>query len=254
MTEPMSDEQLAAIRARVEAATAGPWTVRDLYVIASGDMHIGDFEWLADTNAEWAEFKANAVFAAAARQDVPDLLAEVERLRTSMTYIRGPEECLERECEEYFDDEGEERPDVEYCSHLKVEPLSVHDHLAVLAERDDARHAVAEARAALDRASAEMAAVRSQLDRSTTTHEENAKAITELSAERDAARAARDGFAAELDRLGGHLTDPRLIRLAISDPGAFVKREKFENGDYESIPAWGARAVVEVLKNGRGAA
>lgn len=78
MADPMSPEQLAAIRARLDATTDGPWTVRDLYIIAPGDVHIGDFEWLADTDGQWEEFKANVAFAAAARQDVPALLDEVE--------------------------------------------------------------------------------------------------------------------------------------------------------------------------------
>jgi hypothetical protein len=54
-------------------------------------------------------------------------------------------------------------------------------------ERDEARAAVAEARAALDRASAEMAAAKVRLDRSAATHMEHAKAVTDLSAERDEA-------------------------------------------------------------------
>lgn len=41
--------------------------------------------------------------------------------------------------------------------------------------------------------------------------------------------------------------DPKLIRLAISDPGAFVKRERFNDGDYETVPAWGARAVLRAF-------
>ncbi|MGI5418684.1 hypothetical protein [Actinomadura luteofluorescens] len=89
MTTPMSDEQLAEIRQRLAATTAGPWTARDLYVIAPDDVHIADFEWLANTDEEWAEFKANTVFAAAARQDVPALLAEVERLRAELEDARA---------------------------------------------------------------------------------------------------------------------------------------------------------------------
>lgn len=50
-----------------------------------------------------------------------------------------------------------------------------------------------------------------------------------------------------------HASDLDLIRLAISDPGAFVKRERFNDGDYETVPAWGARAVVAALREGRGA-
>jgi 16S rRNA C1402 (ribose-2'-O) methylase RsmI len=38
--------------------------------------------------------------------------------------------------------------------------------------------------------------------------------------------------------------DVDLIRRAISDPGAFLQRERLNGDDYESLPAWGARAVV----------
>ena len=57
-------------------------------------------------------------------------------------------------------------------------------------ELDDARAAVAEARAALDRASTEMVGAQARLNESTVMHTENAKAITDLSAELDEARAA----------------------------------------------------------------
>ncbi|WP_433465732.1 hypothetical protein [Spirillospora sp. CA-128828] len=76
----MTPEQLAEIRQRVDGATAGPWKAEDLFVVA-GEQHVADLEWLADTDEEWAEFGRNAVFVAAARQDVPALLDEVERLR-----------------------------------------------------------------------------------------------------------------------------------------------------------------------------
>jgi hypothetical protein len=35
----------------------------------------------------------------------------------------GTTECLERECEEYATDDGDDRPDVERCSHIGVELL-----------------------------------------------------------------------------------------------------------------------------------
>lgn len=37
------------------------------------------------------------------------------------------------------------------------------------------------------------------------------------------------------------------MRLAISDPGAFLPRRRFGEGDYESIPAWSTRAVLAAL-------
>lgn len=45
----------------------------------------------------------------------------------------------------------------------------------------------------------------------------------------------------------------KLIRLAVSDPGAFLPRERWPDTsgigkwEYESIPAWGARAVAKAL-------
>ncbi|WP_433225474.1 hypothetical protein [Actinomadura formosensis] len=39
----------------------------------------------------------------------------------------------------------------------------------------------------------------------------------------------------------------KLIRLAISDPGAFVKRRRFNDDDYETLPAWCTRAVLAAL-------
>lgn len=54
------------------------------------------------------------------------------------------------------------------------------------------------------------------------------------------------------DRSGDHLHT--LLRRAISDPGAFVRRERWtdQSGiigdwDYESVAAWGARAVVRAV-------
>lgn len=46
--------------------------------------------------------------------------------------------------------------------------------------------------------------------------------------------------------------DVDLIRLAINDPGAFTKREKVHDGEYESLGQWGARAVLVALREGRG--
>ncbi|TDD32465.1 hypothetical protein E1287_22520 [Actinomadura sp. KC06] len=57
---------------------------------------------------------------------------------------------------------------------------------------------------------------------------------------------------AEVEQLAERAADEGLIRLAISDPGAFVKRQRFNDGDYETVPSWGARAVVVALREGRG--
>ena len=81
---PMTQEQLDAIRGRVTAATHGPWChwsgwdQRDNCVKSDSreDMHT-----VADVIPE----ADDAQFIAHAREDVPALLAEVERLRARLT-------------------------------------------------------------------------------------------------------------------------------------------------------------------------
>ena len=102
--EPMTAERRAAIKARADAATPGPWVVSSEY--ASG-VELGykpDHErtwgygcsndFVCDLNdGEYHEYHnkaeqmANASFIAHARQDIPDLLAEVERLRAREEWL-----------------------------------------------------------------------------------------------------------------------------------------------------------------------
>ena len=76
MTDPMTPERLAEIEARAEAATEGPWEAWDRGI--GFEVHV-NAECL---NSEFRETfrQADAEFIAAARTDVPDLLAEVRRL------------------------------------------------------------------------------------------------------------------------------------------------------------------------------
>ena len=67
----MDEKRLAEIEARVDASSPGPWTWKD-----------------CGARARDHEFIANA------REDVPALVAEVRRLRTSLTNIRDIEEYL----------------------------------------------------------------------------------------------------------------------------------------------------------------
>ncbi len=85
----MTDAELAAIKARCEAATPGPWQpwCRDYHFIRPANPYTADpILLLTGPN------KADSVFAAHARKDVPALLAEVERLK-------GREEQLLRDYE-----------------------------------------------------------------------------------------------------------------------------------------------------------
>jgi predicted transcriptional regulator len=54
----------------------------------------------------------------------------------------------------------------------------------------------------------------------------------------------------ELDQLAEQMKQSRdidLIRRAISDPGQFTERKRFNDDGYESLPAWSARAVIRAL-------
>jgi hypothetical protein len=83
----MTDAELDAIEARAKAATPGPWTAEHEYIAApvpggrpNGEV-IGDF--IPSTRSRHVpvqQMRANATFVAAARDDVPALVAEVRRL------------------------------------------------------------------------------------------------------------------------------------------------------------------------------
>lgn len=85
--EPMTEEQLAAIKARAEAATPGPWQRVTPYGIGveSGNGPV-------PLKVAWAAQENDAAFISAAREDVPALLAEVERLRAAVGRLREGEE------------------------------------------------------------------------------------------------------------------------------------------------------------------
>jgi hypothetical protein len=94
----MSILDLQAIRKRAEAATEGPWqcanTTDGPWILDAHDMIItGTCE--RDTDGE---------FIAHARQDVPALIAEVERLQKSKDWYDGElYRCMDR-CSTYYDE------------------------------------------------------------------------------------------------------------------------------------------------------
>ncbi|MFJ4682013.1 hypothetical protein [Streptomyces sp. NPDC088789] len=112
MATPPTDQQLADIEARATAATPGPWGVyqfggdslieiaaeledtgtgyRARRTVARFDEEPMDndpahAEWTAEE--DWAQVQADAAFVAAAREDVPALLAEVRRLRQQRAFL-----------------------------------------------------------------------------------------------------------------------------------------------------------------------
>lgn len=72
-------DQLAAIQARADAATEGPWHVDDEEQTVRAREYAGEivYDRSAEHPSEWAEFKQTAEFIAHARADVPALLALV---------------------------------------------------------------------------------------------------------------------------------------------------------------------------------
>jgi len=82
----MSELDLAAIRARADAATPAPWKLWGMSVLADpvGDSNLDTAIHVANTsyrNAQGHPRTNDADFIAHARSDVPALLAEVARLR-----------------------------------------------------------------------------------------------------------------------------------------------------------------------------
>lgn len=81
----MKEAELQAIKERADAATEGPWEYDD-----KGDNCINAPGFEVCTDIMWYD----AEFIAAARQDVPKLLAEVERLKSKIeTYESIAQEC-----------------------------------------------------------------------------------------------------------------------------------------------------------------
>jgi hypothetical protein len=82
-TAPLSEEQLAAIRERTNAASPGPWIVEDTpdlnrWVTSENSTLEANFGYRGNGNQSDAQFVAHA------REDIPLLLAEIDRLTTTL--------------------------------------------------------------------------------------------------------------------------------------------------------------------------
>ena len=93
----MTSTELQAIKARMEKASDGPWTVKRIpnsYESAAGDRFthpcVRGFRAPRRLyNLAWEQCEADAEFMASARQDIPSLLTEVEQLRAALQECRG---------------------------------------------------------------------------------------------------------------------------------------------------------------------
>lgn len=81
----MTDEQLAEIKARCEAATPGPWTNRRDRRVIRTTRYVSDVIAHVEQQPynDYVHFQ-NGDFIAHARTDIPALVAEVERLREAL--------------------------------------------------------------------------------------------------------------------------------------------------------------------------
>jgi len=90
MTDPLTDEQLAEIRARAYAATLGPWWSGSLNScrwlrVSPQPIHPevdGSGEDYYGCHLPWDNADADGDFIAHARTDIPALVAEIDRLRS----------------------------------------------------------------------------------------------------------------------------------------------------------------------------
>lgn len=84
--EPMTEERLAEIMGRAEAATQGPWRAHKSFEVIYGKKSGCDSTIVCALESEdfmyskERDMQANAAFIAHAREDIPALLDEVERL------------------------------------------------------------------------------------------------------------------------------------------------------------------------------
>lgn len=78
----MTPERLAEIKARAEAATPGPWHVNGPYASMDTPTILDHNGGILGRTTHYAWMRENAAFMAAARSDVPELVAEVERLQS----------------------------------------------------------------------------------------------------------------------------------------------------------------------------
>ena len=101
-SEPMTDERLAEIEARANAATSGQWEACGqerggcecgmIWSRSAGALVMEAIQFhpaLNEPARSEAQMKLNALFVAHARADVPDLCAEVKRLREEVARLRA---------------------------------------------------------------------------------------------------------------------------------------------------------------------
>lgn len=119
MTKRLTDEELAEIRERAEKATAGKWRVD--YGVTAYDRTVTteSFEILCENVSP-----KDAEFIAHAREDIPKLLAEIERLKSEYDHLKIHIENSEATCEicgDYFMPNVDSEETLYYCGNCREE-------------------------------------------------------------------------------------------------------------------------------------
>ncbi len=92
MTKPLPDQEVADIRTRLEQCVAGPWIHRGDGFIETQDRRVIGVTCAGGGDCGGADQlprAAHAQFLAAAREDIPRLLDEVDRLRAEVARLQG---------------------------------------------------------------------------------------------------------------------------------------------------------------------
>lgn len=118
---------LEPIKTREAAATKGPWRTFFAEDIAVEESDTG--EWIAHLGDECDGHEPDAHFIAHARQDIPALIAEVERLREAA--LSAPARTADYE---------EYAPTLERLIHYKTEPGIADAYLYHLTQMDLEEH------------------------------------------------------------------------------------------------------------------
>ena len=84
-----NDELIAEIRARVNAATEGPWVAYGIYVETVPEFVPDPFDIMPEpvAKASWGDHDAK--FIAHARQDIPNLAAALEKSEAEVVRLGG---------------------------------------------------------------------------------------------------------------------------------------------------------------------
>lgn len=92
-SQPLTEQQLADIRARADAATPGPWCTDAWEIYQGTEYQPGLSMWIGETcrgTTSPEQDRADATFVAHAREDVPALLAEIQRLTDRVAELERP--------------------------------------------------------------------------------------------------------------------------------------------------------------------